>query len=107
MLRSHFMADACGNPLTYCYSGLCLVTKQRGGIISAACRRYMMQPIYRQYPQVKARHHLLLDPDVTQGFAALAGTEKPGSEQLTPSTGWYGESLLRAFSGLRFTHCSQ
>ena len=78
MLRSHFMADACGNPLTYCYSGLCLVTKQRGGIISAACRRYMMQPIYRQYPQVKARHHLLLGPRRDTGLCRAGWHREAG-----------------------------
>ena len=50
-----------------------------------------MQPVYRQYPEVKARHHMLLDPDLTQGFDVLSGNQSLGGGELSPSTGWYGE----------------
>ena len=44
-----------------------------------------MQPIYRQYPEVKARHHMVLD----RQLVSLNETDI-GSAGMTPSSGWLG-----------------
>ena len=70
-------------------AGRCGLLDSRGGV-HAGLRRYMMQPVYRQFPEVKARHHVLLDPDQAQDFDLLSGEEWLGTPRLSPSTGWYG-----------------
>lgn len=53
-----------------------------------ACDRALMQPIYRHYPEVKARHHMVLDRQVIS-----VNETDVGSAGMTPSSGWLGEEL--------------
>ncbi len=55
-------------------------------------RRYMMQPVYRHFPEVKAKHHVLLDfnnLESPKGFEA----RMPKNATISPSSGWLGGTL--------------
>ena len=50
-----------------------------------ACTRYLMQPVYREYPEVKARHHLVLDRQLVS-----INESDMGNADMSPSSGWLG-----------------
>lgn len=54
-----------------------------------------MQPVYRHFPEVKAKHHVLLDFNkltLPKGFEA----RMPKNDTISPSSGWLGGKLLTA-----------
>ena len=54
-----------------------------------------MQPVYRHFPEVKAKHHVLLDFNnltLPKGFEA----RMPKNDTISPSSGWLGWTLLTA-----------
>ena len=56
-----------------------------------------MQPTYQQFPEVKARHHLVLDRPLFSIPEADGG-----SANMSPSTGWLG-ALLRHHKDCTYT----